>query len=155
MQNQYNEYCSYLVGELTKLISINAEEFKILLDYFHCRNVSKGVTLWREGDDCDYIAFVASGRVMISKETELKGNPVVLGIYGTGSFIGALCILDNSGRAVTAETLDDTSLMIITKENFDKLMNENPALWGKLLKGILLSVSKRLKSSFERLVTVF
>lgn len=155
MQEQYNEYCSYLVGALTKLISIDAEEFKILLDYFHCKNISKGVTLWKEGDNCEYVAFIASGRVMISKETELKGNPVVLGIYTTGTFIGALCILDNSGRAVTAETLEDTSLMIITKENFDKLMNENPALWGKLMKGILISVSKRLKSSFQRLITVF
>lgn len=155
MDAKLNESCSRMAEELSTLTSLTKEEIMKISGFFDCRAVSENEVLWKEGDKCGYVGFIASGRVKISKETEFKGNQVVLGIYGTGSFIGALCILDDSPRVVTAETLEETSLMIITKENFNKLMNTHPELWGKLIKGILLSVSKRLKSSFDRLITVF
>jgi CRP/FNR family transcriptional regulator len=144
-----------MTKELSTLTSLSTGELKALSGFFECKNVPEGDILWKEGDSCDYVAFIASGRVKITKETEFKGNPVVLGIYGTGAFIGALCILDESPRAVTAETLEETSLMIITRENFDRLMKKHPELWGKFLKGILISVSKRLRGSFERMMTLF
>ncbi len=144
-----------MVGALTTLTSITKEEQEKLSDFFQCTCIPKGEVIWKERDVCDYVAFISSGKIKVSKETDFKGNPVVLGIYGTGTFIGALCILDNSPRAVTAEAIENTTLMIITKENFDRLMHTHPELWGKLIKGILISVSKRLKNSFDRLVTVF
>ena len=155
MDAKLNESCSRMVEELSTLTSLTKKEIKKISGFFDCRTVSENEVLWKEGDKCGYVGFIAFGRVKISKETEFKGNRVVLGIYGAGSFIGALCILDNSPRAVTAETMEETSLMIITKENFNKLMNAHPELWGKLIKGMLISVSKRLKSSFDRLITVF
>ena len=45
--------------------------------------------------------------------------------------------------------------VVVTKENFDKLMDMHPELGAKLLSGMLLSVSKRLKNSFNRLVAIF
>ena len=155
MNDAFNESCSCMVGELITLTSLNKEEQERLSGFFQCKCIPKGEIMWKEGDVCDYVAFIASGRIKVSKETAFKGNPVVLGIYGTGTFIGALCILDESPRAVTAEVLEDASLMIITKEDFDRLMHTHPEIWGKLMKGILISVSKRLRNSFNRLVTVF
>jgi CRP-like cAMP-binding protein len=78
-----------------------------------------------------------------------------LGIYSQGTFVGELCILDSSPRAVTAVALEDVSFVLITRENFDKLIKTHPELGIKFMKGMLLSVSKRLRSSFDRLVEVF
>jgi CRP/FNR family cyclic AMP-dependent transcriptional regulator len=76
---------------------------------------------------------------------------VILGIYSKG----ALCILDDSLRKVTAVALEDVSLAIITRENVDKLIAIYPGLGAKLLKGMLLTVSDRLRKSFDRIVTFF
>ena len=76
---------------------------------------------------------------------------VIMGKYSKG----ALCILDDSLRKVTAVALEDVSLAIITQESLDKLIAANPGLGANLLKGMLLTVSDRLRKSFDRIVTFF
>jgi CRP/FNR family transcriptional regulator, cyclic AMP receptor protein len=58
-------------------------------------------------------------------------------------------------KKVTAVALEDGSLAIITQENLDKLIDTNPGLGAKLLKGMLITVSDRLRKSFDRLAVFF
>jgi CRP-like cAMP-binding protein len=111
----------------------------------------EGEPMWKEEDPFDYIAFIVSGRVKINKESEFGGMNVIMGIYTKG----ALCILDDSLRKVTAVALEDVSFAIITQENLDKLIATNPGLGAKLLKGMPLTISDRLRKSFDRTVTFF
>jgi len=130
----------------------NAEE---LCKYFTCTTASAGEILWTEGSPCDYIAIIVSGRVEVKKETEFRDRHVVVGVISSGSIVGALCILDGKPRAVTAEALEDTSFLRLTPENFEKLLRANPDAGVKLLKGILMSVSTRLRRCFDRLTGFF
>jgi CRP/FNR family cyclic AMP-dependent transcriptional regulator len=123
--------------------------------YFSFRRVNAGDALWNEGDSCDYIAFIASGEVETKKETEFEGRHVMVGTFGKGAVIGVLCVLDNAPRAVTAVAREDTVLVVLTRENIDKLIREHPSLGIELLKGMLLAVSVRLRKSFDRLTTMF
>jgi CRP-like cAMP-binding protein len=141
--------------EFSAFNGFSNDDIQGLCNYFQCREVPSGTILWREGEECEYAAFIVSGRIKVSKQTELKGNPVVMGIYGKGSYVGALCILDESPREVTAQALEDSSLVVIAKENFEKLLEQHPALAANLMKGMLLSLSRRLKNSFDRLVSIF
>jgi CRP/FNR family cyclic AMP-dependent transcriptional regulator len=75
--------------------------------------------------------------------------------YNRGAVVGALCILDSSPRAITAMALEDVTLLVITPGNFEKLIAEKPELGIRILKGMLLSVSIRLRKSFERLAKFF
>jgi hypothetical protein len=65
------------------------------------------------------------------------------------------CILDDSLRTVTAAAREDVTLALITQENLDKLIDTNPELGARLLKGMLLTVSSRLRQSFDRLAVFF
>lgn len=123
--------------------------------YFSLRKVSAGDTVWHEGDSCDYMIFIAAGHLEVKKETEFKGRQITLGVYGPGSIAGELCMLDQKPRAVTASAIEDASLIVLTSHRFDRLLEEYPALGIKLLKGMLLSTSSRLRQSFDRLVTIF
>jgi CRP-like cAMP-binding protein len=144
MKNELNAFC-YL----------GSDDAKILSGYFECRNVKAGETLWKEGDICDYVAFITSGRLEVKKETEFEGKSVIVGIYGKGAFVGELCILDGTPRALTAVAQEDLSLVVITQESFNELVNKHPEMGVQLLKGMLLSVSKRLRKSFGRLAAIF
>jgi CRP-like cAMP-binding protein len=130
---------------------LSDEDLKNLSAYFESKNIPAGETLWKEEDPFDYIAFIVSGRVEIKKKMEFGDINVIMGIYSKG----ALCILDDSLRKVTAIALEDVSLAIITQESLDKLIATNPGLGAKLLKGMLLTVSDRLRKSFDRIVTFF
>jgi len=134
---------------------VDSEKLGELCEYFECISFASGEALWEEGDVCDYAAFIVSGRVEVMKQTEFKGKHVVVGILGRGAAVGALCILDGGPRAVTAKAAEDVSIATITRANFDRLIDEKPALGAQLMKGMLLSFSMRLRKSFERLATFF
>jgi CRP-like cAMP-binding protein len=126
-----------------------------LSSYLGCRHLEIGEIIWEEGDPCDFMAFVVSGRLKIKKETEFEGKQAVVGIYGSGAIAGELCLLDGSPRAVSAEAMDPVDLLTLDRMNFEMLIGREPDLGARLLKGMLLTVSTRLKQSFSRLTTFF
>jgi CRP/FNR family cyclic AMP-dependent transcriptional regulator len=151
MNDVFKDLYISMKGKKSAFNFLSDEDFENLSSFFECKDIPAGETLWKEEDPFDYIAIIVSGRVEIKKETEYKGKNVILGIYSKG----ALCILDDSLRKVTAVALEDVSLAIITRENVDKLIAIYPGLGAKLLKGMLLTVSDRLRKSFDRIVTFF
>jgi CRP-like cAMP-binding protein len=148
MKDVLNELCTCMMCENSVFNFLNTEDLKEI-------TASAGQILWNQGDRCDYVACIVSGRVEIKRETEFKGKHVVVGVLGSGSIVGALCILDASPRAVTAVALEDVSLVTISLEKFEELINLHPALGSQLMKGMLLSVSIRLKKSYDRLSKFF
>jgi CRP-like cAMP-binding protein len=155
MSEILGEFCACIKDKLETFSFLHPEDFKELSGFLECKDVPSGKTIWQEGDTCDYVAFVISGRVEVKKDTEFKGKQIVIGIYNRGAIIGELCILDNSSRAVTAVALEDVSLVVITRENFGKLIKAKPELGVQLMRGMLLSVSKRLRKSIDRLAAIF
>jgi len=140
-----------LKGEESVFDFLSHDDFKSISPFLEAKHIPAGETLWQEEDPFDYIAFIVSGKVEIRKEAEFGDMVVVMGVYGKG----ALCILDDSLRKVTAIAREDVSLAVITRANLDKLIAANPGLGAKLLKEMLLTVSDRLRKSFDRLVTFF
>ena len=155
MKDLFDDDDTCTLGEKSAFSFLCRENVEELAGFFQHKALKSGETLWEEGDDCDYVAIINSGRVEVKKNTEFKGKYVIVGIYNQGAVVGALCILDGSPRAVTAVALEDVSLMVITQEDFDRLIEQKPELGIKLLKGMLLSVSIRLRKSFERLAKFF
>ena len=155
MKGVFEELSAYMKGDLSAFEFLSPDDLRNISDFFQCNTFPSGEILWEEGDPCDYVAFIVSGRVQIKKKTKLKKNQLILGVYGKGAYIGALCILDGSPRAVTAEVVDDACIVFITRDNFDKLTKKHPDVGTALMKGMLMAVSKRLKNSFSRLVAVF
>lgn len=141
--------------DLTAFRFLEEEDIPLLSPFFDCRQVAAGETLWEEGGDCNYLVFVIDGRLEIKKETEFKGKLVIVGVYGRGNVAGELCLLDGSPRAVTVAALEDCNLLLLTRDRFEALLQEHPLLGIKLLKGMLLAVSVRLRKSFDRLAAIF
>jgi CRP/FNR family cyclic AMP-dependent transcriptional regulator len=158
-----NEAMSDVASNICKCMKADHNVFGLLSDkdaeelceFFECRTVSAGETLWKEGDPCDYVAIIVSGRVEIKKQTEFEGRHMVVGVISSGSIVGALCILDRNPRAVTADALEDVSLLTITHEKLEQLISTSPDMGVKFLKGVLMSVSFRLRRCFDRLTGFF
>ncbi len=123
--------------------------------YFEMRRVSAGETIWHEGDSCDYMTFIVSGHLEVKKDTEFRDRQITLGIYGAGSIAGELCMLDQQPRVVTATAIEDVTIIVLSRPDFEQLLEDHPVLGIKLLKGMLLSTSTRLRKSFDRLVSIF
>jgi len=147
--------CLEMKQELSLFHFLEEEDLVDLPCYFDLRELKAGETLCREGDPCEFVAFIVSGRLEVKKQTEFEGKQVILGVYSKGSIVGELCILDGQPRALTAVAIEDTTLVTLSRESFDRLLREHPELGVKFLKGMLVTVSIRLRKSFDRLASIF
>jgi CRP-like cAMP-binding protein len=123
--------------------------------YFNCRTVTARSNLWNAGDPSDYIAFIISGRVQIKVDTEFPGKQVVVGVFSRGSVIGSSCAVSTEPRYTTATAMENSGLVLITHNNFNKLIDDYPVIGTKLLKGMLLSETNRLQQTYMRLASIF
>lgn len=126
-----------------------------LFHYFHFRQLTAGEELWQEGDPCDCMAFVVSGRLEENKETEFKGKKVVVSILGNGSLAGDACMINRQPRDTGVRALEDTALLCLSADRFDDLLAGHSELGMKLLKSMLLAVSSRLRQSVTRIASIF
>ena len=130
---------------------ISDEELEYLSEYFEQKYLPTGKYLWDEEVLSDYLAFIISGEVELKKETEFKGGKIVLGVYKQG----ALLMLDLSMQKVFAEVHKDVTLLIITQESLDRLIEDNPKLGANLLKGMMMKISRRLERCYDRIAVFF
>jgi CRP-like cAMP-binding protein len=149
------EICARMKKELHYFRFLLEEDIPLLARYLECRKLAAEEELWEEGGKCGFMVFIISGNLEIKKSTEFAGRQMIVGIYGRGSIAGELCLLDNSPRVVTAVACDEVELLILQRQDFDRFLSDHPESGVRLLKGMLMTVSTRLKKSFERLAAIF
>jgi CRP-like cAMP-binding protein len=147
--------CGRMKRELSSFSFLEEADLDEMAGFFECRQVQAGETLWREGDACSFVAFVIQGRLEVKKQTEFAGKEVVVGVYGRGAVVGEICFFDGSRRAETAQALEHVDLILLTRDSYERLVEAHPVLGVRLLEGMLLTVSTRLRKSFERLAAIF
>lgn len=103
------------------------------------------------------MAFIIEGSLEIKKKTEFLNKHIVLSILGTGTFVGEIVLFEyeNPTRSATATALEKTELALLTKERFEALSQEQPAVCLRLLKSVLKEVALRLRAANERMASVF
>lgn len=155
MTKDSQDICRRMKKDFHFFSFLNEDDIDRLSPFFDCRQAATGEVLWKEGEEEDYVAFIVSGRIEVRKATEFSEKQVVVGIYGKGSLVGELCILNNIKRAVTAVVIEDAGLLTLSREDLETVIRETPELGAKLLKGMLFAVSLRLRKSFDRLAAIF
>jgi CRP-like cAMP-binding protein len=151
------------IENLRKKLKANFKFFNTLTDdevdsFLHfCENrqVDAGENLWVEGDTDNYAAFIISGKMGIKKRTEFVGKYVIVGTFEKGTVVGELCLLTEKVRSVTAKILEPVDVLILSSQNFEKLITDYPMLGLKLLRHIFLVTSKRLSRSYDRMASIF
>ncbi|OQY23400.1 MAG: hypothetical protein B6I37_05395 [Desulfobacteraceae bacterium 4572_35.2] len=134
---------------------LGEEDAARLSPYFECRCYQQGDDLWVEGGDSQFVAFIVTGRIETKKATEFRGKQVVVGVYYKESLVGILGLLSTESRPVTATALEPCHVLLLHKDRFDALNERFPELGGRLMKGMLFSLSMRLRQSYERLAAIF
>jgi CRP/FNR family cyclic AMP-dependent transcriptional regulator len=154
-ENCSERLCLKMKRELGFFSFLSETDLEEVSPYFNCRMVKPGQCVWESGDPCDYVAFIVTGRVQIKVDTEFPGKQVVVGVFSRGAAIGVSCAVSRKLRTSTAQAMEETGLILITNENFDKLIDRHPRLGVKLLEGMLLSETTRLHKAYARLASIF
>ena len=97
------------------------------------RSFDKGAIVFAQGDQGDALYGVAAGRVRISA-CGAGGQEVFLNIMEPGDTFGEIAVMDGLPRTAAATAIDQTTLIVIKRQDFLQLLEREPQLAIHLLK---------------------
>jgi len=134
---------------------IEDEDAEKVIPFFESVDYPVGAVIFKEGDAGDFIGFVVSGKLEVKKQTEFKGNQLIIALLSSGALVGELSIFDQHKRSATVEAVEDTTMLILRSRSLEALIQQHPYTGIKLLKGLIRILSLRLRKATERLTTIF
>lgn len=105
-----------------------------------------GSSICRQGEDSVFLSIVCRGRVDIVKE-DLANNSKIIASLGPGNLLGEMSLIDGEPRSATAVAHSPVELLVLTKQGYERLSEEYPRLWGKLVVKIAEILSRRLRQT--------
>lgn len=107
------------------------------------KSYKKGSTLFVEGMAGEVFYIVVDGGVDIIKKT--KDGEAVIASIKAGEIAGEMSLIDSSPRTASGKTNSDSRLIVITKKNFNEILDSDPKIAAKILMELLKIISKRLR----------
>ncbi len=103
------------------------EEIDELARTVKSRVTAPSEVIFKEGDPPDAFYIIGSGRVRIFVKSE-DGVERELAVCGPGEHFGEVAPLTGETRTASAISVDETHLIVLTREQFDRLLRDNPDL---------------------------
>jgi cyclic nucleotide-binding protein len=96
------------------------------------RQFTKNETIVRQGEMGLGLYIIARGRVKVDREQ--AGVRTQIAELGPEQFFGDMALLDNKPRAATVTGIEDAECLLLTRDNFVRLMNRYPEIPIRLAK---------------------
>jgi CRP-like cAMP-binding protein/rhodanese-related sulfurtransferase len=116
------------------------------------RVVSRGVTIFQEGDPGESFYIVDSGRVRIFRKGK-KGVETDLAELGPGESFGEMALFTGRRRSANVIALEQTALSVIDKTRFEQILKTHPDVslaFAKQMAQRLTEEETRLEREAER-----
>jgi rhodanese-related sulfurtransferase len=108
----------------------------------------RGTRIVSQGEAPNYFYVIQSGKVGVFRETA-EGIRTELTELGPGAYFGEVALVTGQPRTASVETKEDSTLIRISKEEFDRLLDHNP----QLSRHIIQQLSSWLVAGDRRLET--
>ena len=115
-------------------------------DFFQRKLYPQGAEMFREGQVGEYAYLIERGRVEISALR--RGKRRVIATLGPGDLFGEMALLDRRVRSATANALEETEVVAISRDQLQRKMKNADPVLDLLVKVIL----HRFRSTLRRLL---
>jgi len=113
--------------------SLEEEDLAKIAPLFMIRTYEKGTNVFLEADQGDELYMIESGVVTIYRTNEAR--EIILAIFREGEFFGEMAVLeDEQIRSASAKAVEKTRLYVLKRNDFVRLMNNNPHITVKIMK---------------------
>ena len=103
------------------------------------RTYPKSSVILFEDDPGDALYVVVTGRVKVVLVGE-DGREVILSVLKDGDFFGEMALIDDEPRSAHVIAMEDASLLVLRREDFQQRLREAPGM----AVGLLRALSRRL-----------
>ncbi len=134
-------FCATQIG---KELDEPAAEF--IAGYMDAFSLQPGEFICHQGDDSSYLCIISRGRANIIK-TDDEGNEKIVGSIGPGYPLGEISLFDAEPRSASAVATTPLEMLVLEQISFELLYENNTRVWGKLVKPLIKSLTKRFRQT--------
>lgn len=132
------ENLSYLM----QASSLNKNALLSLTENRKVNTYKKKQTIYSEGNYPNRLYYILKGKVKSFKTNE-SGKELITDLFSPGDFLGHVALLEDTMYKDTAHALEESDLVEIPKEDFDKLINSNPEVAKKFIQLLAKNISEK------------
>ena len=133
------------IGSLWIFQDLAPEEIEALSRDALRKKMSKGETLFLQGDSTDEVFLIKGGRIKLSKVLE-DGTELTLDIRKSGDFVGENMFSEEGQYPVSAVCLEDTLTCGFSRTQFEELVLQHPRVGLQVIK----TLSERIAMLTDR-----
>jgi CRP-like cAMP-binding protein len=140
-----------MAKEFPLFSSFTEKELEEISRYLEYRVFPKGEVLFEEGDPGDKIFFLVRGRVGLYRPDPF-GNEVKVAVSEEGTPLGELSFFSSKLHSSKGVALKETHALVLSKDDYEKLKQEDPMLAVKLVEVLSQVIAERLKEMNKKFV---
>jgi CRP/FNR family cyclic AMP-dependent transcriptional regulator len=114
---------------------MDAENARSLVSAMTRREVGKGETIFREGDDGQAMYIIVKGKVKLAR-TARDGRENLLALLGVGDMFGELSVFDPGPRLSRAHAVEDSVVYELPKPVLDEWLDEHLEMSRHMLRAL-------------------
>ena len=112
---------SRIFGQLPK------EKHDEIIRAMENQSIAPGTIIFRQGDPGDRYYIIQSGKVKVFRE-DADGLETELSVLGAGESFGEMALLTGEARSASVKAVEQTRLMVLSKEQFRRILEDSPAI---------------------------
>lgn len=130
--------------------SLDSDDLRIASKFMTLMDVKKDEIIFKEGDRGNYVCFVIEGTLEVVKGVDTT-HQVVIATLGRNRSIGEMAVIDDFPRSASVRARKAGTLLILTRQGFDRILEDYPRTGVKILKGLARLLSQNLRKTSSRL----
>jgi len=148
--NSFREATYNLLKESNFFSDFNEEEMRVLSRWSKAYIADTGCVVLHEGDKSNCLCIIIKGRINIFKNLPNDEQLKIAEVTADES-IGEMGIIDGEPFSASAIASEDSTVLLITSEDFQDIVNQHHDLGNKLLWKLSKILTARLRDTTKRL----
>lgn len=134
--------------EISFFADISDADLRHIAEIIQQKDYEEGAVIIEELTDAERFFIIYRGKIEITKRLD-DGEELVLAVQSDGDFFGEMALLDEGPRSASARALEPTTVLEITRDNFETLLVKAPMMAFRIMK----ELSTRLRETAALLIS--
>lgn len=134
---------NFFISEMALFDSLSVDDIKHIEKRLIYKELEKNAVVYRQGTEGRSVCFVVDGELSIVRRDD-EGDAVIATV-GKGQSVGEMAIIDGLTRSADVIAAANTAVLILKRDDFDTLVEEQPAVAVKVLKSLARGLSSSLR----------
>lgn len=131
--------------------NFSPDELSLITAHINAYRAPAGITILNEGERGCFLCIVVEGRVGVFKQ-DGNGEKKQIAAITPGKCFGEMSLIDELPYSAGIAALTDTKLVLISRDNFRRIVDDHPVLGVRLVWKIARLISLRLRQTSGQLV---